>query len=271
MRFLIYFFVFSFGLIIGSFLNCVIYRFSKKESFLLERSYCPHCKHTLSWQDLFPIFSFLFLRAQCRYCKKPISWQYPVVEFFTGILFLLVVWKNIDFLIFKSLSFGFLNILFLFFISSILVIIFVYDLKHFIIPDRVIFPAIFISAAWYLISRVFFSSYIKFSTANIIYSSFGASLFFLAIVLLSKGKGMGMGDVKLAFLMGLLLGFPNILVALFLSFLLGAVVGIALIVAKKRNFKSEVPFAPFLVTGTFLALFFGEKIVDIYLNFALLK
>lgn len=281
MRFLIYFFVFSFGLIIGSFLNCIIYRLFKKESFLTKRSYCPYCKHTLSWQDLIPILSFLFLRGRCRYCEKPISFQYPLVEFFTGFLFLLVILQNIDYLVFEPSVFGFLNILFLFFISSILIIIFTYDLKHFIIPDRIIYPAILVSGIWHLVSGIFFSSYTKCyrpntvnceaitksTAAGFLYSALGAAAFFLVIVLLSRGKGMGMGDVKLAFFMGLLLGFPDILVALFLSFILGAVIGIILIIAGRKSFKSEVPFAPFLVTGTFLSLFFGDKIIDFYFYF----
>lgn len=280
MKLLIYIFVFIFGLITGSFLNCIIYRLFKKENFLVKRSYCPYCKHTLAWQDLVPILSFISLKGKCRYCKKPISFQYPLVEFFTGILFLLAVRQNINLLFSEFLNytgsgatgsfvFGLLNILFLFLIFSFLIIIFVYDLQHYIILDRVIYPAIIISSSWYLISNMFFKFYTRYDLLNVIYSAFGASAFFFAIVLASGGKGMGMGDVKLAFFMGLLLGFPNILVALFSSFLLGAVIGIILIITGKKGLKSEVPFGPFLVTGTFLALFFGERIIDFYLNLIL--
>ena len=158
----------------------------------------------------------------------------------------------------------------MFLVSSFLIIIFVYDLKHYIIHDKVIYPAILVSCIWYLISSIFFSSHTKYYILNTIYSAFGAAFFFLAIVLLTREKGMGMGDVKLAFFMGLLLGFPNILVALFLSFFLGAVIGIILIITGKKTFKSEVPFGPFLVTGTFLALFFGERIIDFYFRVLLL-
>ncbi len=93
--------------------------------------------------------------------------------------------------------------------------------------------------------------------------------FFLAIVLVSRGKWMGLGDVKLAFLMGLFLGFPNILIALFFAFLIGAIIGVGLILAKRKTLKSEVPFGPFLVTGTFIALFWGPTIIDWYLNFVI--
>ena len=270
MEFLIYFFVFAFGLISGSFLNSVIYRLSKKESFLFKRSFCPYCKHTLVWQDLVPLVSYLALRGKCRYCKKSISLQYPLVEFTTGALFTLIIFQNLDSLFSTSAIFWFLHICFLFFVSGILIIIFVYDLKHYIIPDRIIYPAILVSGIWHLVSAIFLNPYPKYYILNTLYSALGSALFFLVIVLLSQEKGMGMGDVKLAFLMGFLLGFPNILVALFSSFLLGATIGTILIIFGKKSFKSEVPFAPFLVTGTFLALFFGERIVDFYFRVLLI-
>jgi len=270
MRFLIYLFSFSFGLIVGSFLNCVIYRLHIGKGFLEGRSYCPSCKHILTWQDLIPVLSFLILRGRCRYCKKPISIQYPLVEFTTGILFTFIVFQNITSLFYGSVISSLLNIFFLFLVSCFLIIIFVYDLKHYIIPDRVIYPAILAIASRYLIADVFLNLYTRNELVNVVYSALGAGAFFLAIVLFSRGKGMGMGDVKLAFFMGLLLGFPNILVALFLSFFIGATVGVILIVLRKRSFKSEVPFAPFLVTGTFLVMFFSEEIID-YLNLILLK
>jgi len=99
----------------------------------------------------------------------------------------------------------------------------------------------------------------------------GSTAFFLTIVLISRGKWMGIGDIKLAFLMGLILSFPNILVALFLAFFIGAIVGVALIISGKKTLKSEIPFGPFLISGTFLALFFGQKILDWHLSFFLLK
>jgi len=251
---LFYFLIFILGLAIGSFLNCVIYRLEKKESFLKGRSYCPNCKHKLSWKDLIPIFSFFELQGKCRYCKKPISFQYPLVELATGILFVSIF--NIAFP-------NLLLSIFYFLISSFLIIIFVYDLRYYIIPDEVIYPAI-------IITLIFNSQFLIFNQDSIfkssILSAFGASLFFLVIFLISKGKWLGFGDVKLALFMGLFLGFPNILVALFLAFFIGAIIGIGLILAKKKGLKSEVPFGPFLVTGTFIALFWGNQIINWYLN-----
>jgi len=244
--------IFIFGLIVGSFLNCVIYRLEEGKSFLKGRSFCPHCKHKLIWQDLIPIFSFLILRGKCRYCQKPISLQYPLVELATGIIFLSIVLFNIQYSIFHIL------------IACFLIVIFVYDLKHYLIPDKIIYPAIVIALIFnfqFLIVNEF--SIFKFS----ILSALGAAAFFLLIVLISRGKWMGVGDIKLAFLMGLILGFPNILVALFLAFFIGAIMGIGLIATGKKTLKSEVPFGPFLVAGTFLALFWGQDVINWYFNF----
>jgi leader peptidase (prepilin peptidase)/N-methyltransferase len=243
-----YLVIFLFGLIVGSFLNSLIYRLQTGESFLFKRSFCPHCKHQLSWRDLIPIFSFLILRGKCRYCKKPISWQYPLVELAAGIIFLSVF--NIHSIIITF---------FFFLFSCFLIIIFVYDLRYYLIPDKIIYPAI--------ATALLYSILYSFSILNTICAAFGAAAFFLVIVLISRGKWMGVGDIKLAFFMGLFLAFPNILVALFLAFFIGAIIGVGLIITGKKTLKSEVPFGPFLVTGTFMAMFWGQKIINWYLNF----
>jgi len=255
---LVYLLVFIFGLVVGSFLNCVIYRLEVGGSFLKGRSFCPHCKHILSWQDLIPVFSFLFLKGKCRYCSQKISLQYPLVEIATGLLFLLIF--NFQFSIFNYL------------IACFLIVIFVYDLKNYIIPDKVIYPAIALAFLYQIFSNFKFPISItnfKFLITNFYFpflSAIGMAIFFLTIVLISRGKWMGWGDVKMVFFMGLFLGSPKILVALFLAFFIGASVGLILIFLGKKTLKSEVPFGPFLVTGTFLAMFFGERIIDWYLN-----
>ena len=238
---------FILGTIIGSFLNCLVCRFHNNEDFLVKRSYCPHCKHPLSWQDLIPIFSFLFLKAKCRYCKMPISSQYFLAELATGALFVLALTQHSYFLL---LAFCFL------------IVIFIYDFKYYIIPDKVIFPAIIISFFYQLVSNL--QSIDIFYSAVI--SALAAAGFFLAIFLISRGRWIGFGDVKLALFMGLLLNFPNILIALFLGFFIGAIIGTVLIVLNKKGLKSEVPFGPFLVTGTLISIFWGEKIFNWYLT-----
>jgi leader peptidase (prepilin peptidase) / N-methyltransferase len=247
----LYFFIFLLGLIIGSFLNCVVFRLEKEESFLKGRSYCPNCRHQLTWLDLIPVFSFLFLGGKCRYCKKKISWQYPLVEISTAILFVLVAYFSFP---------DFLTTSYLLLTTSLLLVIFIFDLKHYIIPDGAIFSAIGIALVYDLLRSDLLGR------SDLLISAIGAALFFLAIFLISKGKWMGFGDVKLAFFMGLFLGFPKILVALFLAFLIGAIIGVCLIIFGKKKFSSEVPFGPFLIIGTFLALFFGEKLITWYLG-----
>jgi len=255
--------VFLLGIAIGSFINAVVYRLNVGEDFIFKRSHCPNCGHVLSWKDLIPVFSFLILKGSCRYCQKPISWQYPIIESITGILFLLI------FCLLPAANP--LVIAYTFLITSFLLIIVVYDLKYYLIPDKVIYPAIAISFfvnIFIAFQRYYFSDFSR--AFGLIINGWLASLlasgFFLAIVLFSKEKWMGWGDVKLAIFMGLILGLPNILVALFVAFLSGAIIGIGLIVLKRKNLKSEVPFGPFLAAGTFVALVWGERIVGWYLG-----
>jgi prepilin signal peptidase PulO-like enzyme (type II secretory pathway) len=245
--------IFILGLLIGSFLNCVAYRLEVNQSFLKGRSYCPHCKHTLAWYDLFPVLSFVWLGGKCRYCHEKVSWQYPVVELVTGGMFLLVAltvpWASFIFLAY------------LLYITASLIVIFIYDVKHYLIPDAVLFPAIIVTIGYQLIFNLHFFLYTS------LWASLGATVFFTAIFLVSRGAWMGFGDCKLAILLGLMLGFPGILVGLFLAFFLGAIIGLFVMVLKKKGLKSELPFAPFLITGTFIALLWGQQIVDWYLHF----
>jgi prepilin signal peptidase PulO-like enzyme (type II secretory pathway) len=269
-----YFFVFSLGLCIGSFLNCAIYRLERKESFVKGRSYCPHCKHVLIWLDLVPVVSFLFLGGKCRYCHKKISLQYPLIEIITAIMFLLIFNFQVPSISQFSII-DIINLVFLWYVVSSLITIFIYDLKHYLIPDIVLFPAIMISFLYRCLNISNLSLFRTWSLGfwifipliNYLVASVLASAFFLVIFIVSKGRWMGFGDVKLAILLGLLVGFPNILVALFLSFLFGAIIGVLLIFLQKKGLKSEMPFAPFLILGTFLALLWGQEIIQWYTHF----
>ncbi len=257
---LFYIIIFILGCVIGSFLNCVIYRMESKKSFTKGRSFCPKCQHTLAWYDLIPVFSFILLKAKCRYCKKKISWQYPALEIATGLLLIL----NFKFLILNQiliLNFKFLiTAVYLLIINSLLILIFIYDLKHYIIPDKLVFSAIGLALVFGILNG---------SLLNFIIAGLVASGFFFLIWLVSQGKWMGFGDVKLTLFMGLFLGWPNILVSLFFAFVSGSVIGLVLIVLQKKKMKSEVPFGPFLIAGTFFALFWGDKLINWYLNLIL--
>lgn len=269
--------VFLFGLAVGSFLNAFIYRLELREGLMLSpsslkpsvlqgRSFCPRCGHTLAWYDLIPLASYIFLRGKCRYCKKKISLQYPFVELVTGLLFVAAFSLFADNL--TKLSYPqALEVLYLWAIGSLLLVVFVYDLRHFIIPDKVLYPAIGLAFAWNALpSFGVVDNLTKLSFVSALLSGIGAAGFFLAIYLLSKGRAMGFGDVKLALFMGLFLGFPNILVALAFAFGSGALVGLILIFFKKKTMRSEVPFGPFLVLGTLVALFWGNSLVVWYLT-----
>ncbi|MBU4141967.1 prepilin peptidase [Patescibacteria group bacterium] len=286
MELFFYFFIFLFGLIVGSFLNVVIFRLESGEQVVRGRSHCRHCRHILEWYDLIPVLSFLALGGKCRYCGKALSVQYPLVELATGMLFVAIF--NFQFnettLYFPPSTFHpLLSTLYFLFIASSLIVIFVYDLKHYIIPDKIIYSAIIVSVFYLILGRIWeaglpgsgfgspASGVLGFENLIILFNPFIAAIaaggFFFAIVILTKGAGMGGGDVKLAFLMGLALGWPKILAALFLAFTIGAICGIILIFFKKKNFKSEIPFGPFLVLGTFIALFWGEEIVRWYTGY----
>jgi len=248
---------FFFGLAVGSFLNCIIYRISINEK-PKGRSYCPRCKHKLSYRDLVPVFSYISLLGKCRYCKEKISLEYPLVEFLTGTLFLftyLIVGVSIE-------------LFFLFFVLFFLTLIFVYDLKHYIIPDFANFSLIGLSFLY-----LFFFSFLENDFNGLInglFSAGGVFLFFFLLFYFTKGKGMGFGDVKFVIFMGLFLGFPNILVGLFISFILGAIIGLLLIALEKKKIKSQVPFAPFLIIGTLVAYFYGKEMIDFYIEYAFL-
>ena len=246
--------IFVLGLVIGSFLNAFIYRMEKEKSVVKGRSFCPHCKHTLSWYDLIPLVSFLLLKGACRYCSKKISFQYPAVELATGLLFLAVLFFQ---------GAGIVGLLFGLFIAAVFVVIFVYDLKHYLIPDIVVYAGIAASLL-YLGALSVFTEGIPLIGGVV--AAVIASGFFLSLFLVSRGKWMGFGDVKLGFLMGLVVGFPNILVALLIAFIVGAITGVILIYLKRKTMKAEVPFGPFLILGTFIAWFWGTELVNFYLG-----
>lgn len=258
MNIIIYIVAFVFGSIIGSFLNVVILRLKVKKSGrakidLSGRSKCPHCQKELTALELIPIFSFLLLGGQCRGCKKPISYQYPLVEFISAILTLLPIY-----LLGFSNIYGYLIIPILY----LFIIIFFYDLKNFIIPDILLFILFLII----LIFDIIKLGRSEISLINLFWGVIIGGGLFLLLVVLSREKWMGWGDVKLGFLLGLLLGYPFIIVSHLLSFISGAIVSLIMIMACGRKLKSEIPFAPFLIIGAVVAIFWGEKIINWYLG-----
>lgn len=254
-----YLWVFIFGLIIGSFLNCLIWRIYKKEG-MWDRSYCPQCRKQIDWFDNIPVISYLLLRGKCRHCHKKISCQYPIVEFLTGIFFLMAFIKNsLGLPNFYDFDFNFwlLNLRD-WYIIALMIIIFVYDLRWFLVLDRVTLPACLIL---FLINLS-----LGLSWQNLLISGIIGGSFFLTQFVISQGRWIGGGDIRLGLLLGFALGWPYGLLAIFLAYIIGSVVGIGLIIGKKRGMKSEIPLGTFLAVATLITLFWGESILQWYLN-----
>jgi len=238
------FFIFFLGLCVGSFLNVLAYRLPHSLP-ITGRSFCPRCKKKIPWYDNLPLVSFVFLGGKCRFCHSPISFQYPLVELVTGILFAFVFFNFYPHLIL---------VLYYLFLICCLIIVFVSDLRYQIIPNEAVYPAMLVS---------FLYSFPR--TSYFLLAAIGAGLFFLALHFLTRRRGIGMGDVKLSFLMGLVLGYPQVLVALYLAFLTGAATGVILILTGRKRFGQHIPFGPFLATATVTALFWGEPALKWFL------
>ncbi len=240
--------IFLLGLSIGSFLNVLIDRLPAGESIWIDRSHCDSCRKTLNWYDLIPVISFIILQRKCRNCHKKISWQYPLVEAATGLFFL---FTYVSMIRITGTDLTVPHLIYYLILVASLIAIFVTDLKYRIIPDQIL---IFLTILTVVYQFIYFPQFIK---DNLI-SGIISLLFFLMLVIITRGKGMGLGDVKLAFVMGLLLGFPKIIVALYLSFLTGAVVSLILILIHKKSMKSTIAFGPFLVFSTLTTIFYGN-------------
>lgn len=244
-----YLIIFVGGLIIGSFLNVVICRMPDIKSIIFTRSHCAKCKTKLSWYDMIPLFSFIALEQKCRHCGKQISWQYPLVELATGLVGALIYFL-----------FGWTSLtIFLWIISALLIIIFVYDWHWQLILDEILIPLLVVCVVYLL----FFTS-VDF--ANKLYGA-GAGMVIIAIIyLITKGKGIGFADIKLMAPLGLVLGWPKIMVALFFAFTIGALIGICLVKFAKKGWKDPIAFGPFLIIGFYIALFWGDRILGWYLG-----
>jgi len=254
-----YLLLFVFGLAVGSFLNVVIYRLRFGDSPMKGRSYCPKCKKQISWYDNIPLLSFFLLGGKCRKCKKKISVEYPLIELLIGLQFVWIYWLlKANFSFFGQME-GFYSLALLIYwllLFAGALTIAIYDFKYMLIPDEVLFFLIGLSFL-----RLFFSH-----QWQVIPIAFASSLFLLGLFLLTKGKGMGFGDVKLGFLLGLVLGWPLIVIGYITAFLTGAVVGVILIILKKKRFKEQIAFGPFLLWGMLIAKLWGWPMWNWYMS-----
>lgn len=295
----------SFGFLIGAVLGSLALNLAErslqKKSSFWGRSYCPKCKQKLHWYDLLPIVSYLILRGKCRYCHKEIGIEYVLVEIVMGALIGFLFWQSLGSVQvtgyrlqdFQTIQ-AFFDLIFKTFFITVLAILFLTDLKKMFIPDRIVLPAIVISVIYLIIITAYKIGYLYYYlsqstigklllppksdyfqrhaliTAEPFLGGIAVALaiggFFMALIMITKGKGMGGGDVKLGAFMGIVLGFPLGLLALVLSFLLGAIFSLILIFLRKKHFGQVIPFGPFLVTGSLIVLFWGKEILDWYLT-----
>jgi len=263
---LIYLILFVLGVAVGSFLNVLIDRLPRGEP-LRGRSRCDSCRTPLPWYDLVPILSFLWLRGKCRYCGARIPRRLLVVEVLTGIGFVFLCWWIWD-TKYQILDTGYwiLFATYCLVLFSVFVALFFTDLEYGVLPDKIVVPAIGVALAWRVVPLVLNTKYQILDTKYWILPAFGLSLFFLLLIAVTCGRGMGFGDVKLGFLVGLVLGWPKILVAAFLAFLFGGMVSVILLISGKKRFGETIPFGPFLIAGMGAAAVWGDAIWEWYLG-----
>lgn len=241
-----------YGLLIGSFLNVCIYRIPKEESISFPSSHCGSCDKKINWYDNIPVFSYLALKGRCRACKSKISIQYPLIESLNAIIYIML---------FKSFGMG-IDFIFLALIMSTLTVVLFIDLKHMIIPDKLVI-IIVIFEILHKIGLYLQGGEVNFKTS--ILGALLAGLLFLLIVIVSRG-GMGDGDITLISSLGFILGVKLILLNIFLSFLIGAIVSVGLLGFKIKTRKDPIPFGPFIIIAFFIVLLFGNRIIDLYMQ-----
>ena len=256
-------FIFVMGLVWGSFLNVVIYRMSHGISPAKGRSICPKCKKEIPWKYNIPLLSFIWLRGRCANCHKKISWRYPAIELLTGILFIWWYAVGTSFFHLFGNPWQVVQPIFWLIVGMILLTIFMTDLLYGVIPLSINLT-LFSLVLFYRISLTAFGQMTPMDLFWATVSGIVLALFFLflqKITKIVKGvDGMGDGDIFLSPSLGLLLGWPKILIAVFLSFTIGSIVGIVLMMMGKKKMSQTIPFGPFLVIGTVAALVWGGSI-----------
>lgn len=242
-------FIFLFGLVFGSFYNVVGLRVPQKESIVHPPSHCPKCQRRLTVLDLVPVLSYVFLGGKCRSCGNKISWFYPFIELMTGVLFAFAYWQ---------LGWG-IELIVAFFFISLLVIIVVSDLAYMLIPDKVLIFFLPLLA----IGRVL--SPLTPWWDSLVGAVVGFGILYI-IAVLSNG-GMGGGDIKLFFLIGLVLGTIDTLLTLFLAAVIGMIVGITMLSKNKQGRKTPIPFGPSIALAAVIVYFYGDVLINWYLGF----
>jgi leader peptidase (prepilin peptidase)/N-methyltransferase len=279
-NYLIYTIVFVFGLTIGSFINVLIFRLPKGEDIVIKPSHCMTCGQRIKFYDLIPVFSYIFLRGKCRHCGEKISIQYPLIELLTAAslvgIYYIFGWtfSQGSFLIISSpiSPDAIIKLIAMMVLMVMFITVFFIDLKHYIIPNEII---IFGIAAGLIFAILKGFNYYNW---NYDWSSLkdaglgflvGGLTFFLIVIIgewIMKAEAMGMGDVKLMAVVGLFLGFKITILSMFLAFIIGSIVSIFLLATKIKGRKDQIPFGPFIVMGSVVAMIWGDQILRLYFS-----
>jgi prepilin signal peptidase PulO-like enzyme (type II secretory pathway) len=266
-------------------LNVVAERYNGERSlFAAEpiggRSYCPHCKRTLRWFELVPLASFIMQGGKCRRCKAPIGFHYPIAELISGLVFAFVPWHIMTIAGAGGFLLIGLSVFWVLFFETLFVMSLI-DIRLGIIPDELngflfilaLFFGIFVAGYLGLANHSLFGAFAgifglqgNYWISHTFAAIFGGAFFGL-LILITRGRGMGMGDLKLAVPLGFFLGWPDIMFATAFAFVIGAAIGIVTIVAGKRTMKGSLPFGPFFALGVATVFFFGYQLLQWYLRF----
>jgi len=242
------------GLIAGSFANVVIYRLPRQESVVWPGSRCPHCAAPIRWFDNIPLLSFLFLGGRCRRCAAPIGWRYPLVEALAGALFVQSVETfGVSLRAAESMLLG-----------TLLLIVFFIDLDHYIIPNRITYPGIVVGLAFTAALAGWRAAGIAAVTAVALWGVF--ILINVVSARLLGEEGMGMGDAKLAAMIGAFLGWPIGAVAILLGVFVGGAIGVGLLALRLRGRREQIPFGPALAAGAIGAMWWGPDLLRWYVT-----
>jgi len=252
-----YFLLFVLGIIFGSFISAVSYRIPNGISFIKGRSICTKCKKGINWYDNIPLLSYLILGGKCRNCNEKISIRYPVIEISSAIGFLGIFYfmNTIGGIPLQGVI-GIVTLVYLLVIFLILLTIFIIDMENQIIPDSLVFLGIFVALTYQLLTN-------QYSLFTVLFSGFLSASFLMFVHLITKGKGMGLGDVKFAVLGGMIMGLRLMPIWLLLSFLTGATIGIILILLRKAKMKTKIAFGPFLIFGIVVTFILGNNIMSL--------
>jgi leader peptidase (prepilin peptidase) / N-methyltransferase len=246
-----YLIIFFLGLALGSFLNSWIWRTRENIRIISGRSICPHCRRQLALYENIPVLSYVFLRGKCRTCKKSIPKHFIFVEVGAALIFVLVAWKNLNNAEIVPAQF-FRDIIF----SILLIIIFVYDW---------LYQEILSAIVWFgALAGLAFNFYLGRGLMSMLVGLLAAGGFFFLQFIISKGKWIGGGDVRMGAMMGIWLGWPTVLPALFLAYVAGAVGGLLLMAYGKKKLTSATPFGTYLALGTLVTLLCGSEILQWY-------